>query len=140
MRRAAFIFGIALVAAAAGAAAAHQVARPPATALKTLHLFNIPPADEPKLLAALADLNEAIAEAGYPQAGYRVWKVSGTQQGSHQYIWEGNWPDRNAYLAIHANDAYQRASKRTRAAQDLTKDHVYNHYLEVPLGPRPRTK
>ena len=104
--------------------------------LKTVHLFNVASAAaEADLLGALDEMNQAIAQAGYPQSRYRVWKVQGDQQGSHAYLWESTWPDAAAYAKVHETQSYQRAFERVRSAiEGSMKDHVYNRYVEVPVA------
>src|SRR5689334_8075793 len=75
-------------------------------AFKTVHLFNLASGAEPDLLAALEEVNQAIAKEGYPESRYRVWKVQGDQQGGHAYLWESTWPDRTVYSKVHDAQSY----------------------------------
>jgi hypothetical protein len=88
------------------------------------------------LAAVLADINAAIAEIGYPNAGYRVFKVQSDSAAEYVYLWEGNWPSQGAYDVIHENEAYVAAFEAHRPVFDALADaHVYHRYVEVrPSG------
>jgi hypothetical protein len=105
-------------------------------ALKSHHLFNLPATiTEAEFAAVLGDLNSAIAEAGYPEAGYRLWKVTGEQVGDYTYLWEGNWPSQAAYDTIHDHAAYAAAIERIPSSFDAMEEaQIYNRYVEIPLG------
>jgi hypothetical protein len=113
--------------------AATQSAAP---AIKSHHLINIPDSiSEGDVAAALSEVNSAIAEIGYPDAGYRLWKVTGEQSGEYVYIWEGNWPSWEAYRNIHDDSAYLTAMGNNESVFGaLTDDQVYNRYVEIPIG------
>ena len=60
---------------------------PPKEAFKAVHLVNLKsPADVAALQAALADLNKAMANAGYPDIRYRLYKVVGKHDAVAQKI------------------------------------------------------
>ena len=110
-------------------------ARAEGPAFKTVHLFNLASGAEADLLAALDEVNQAIAKEGYPDCRYRVWKVQGDQQGSHAYLWESTWPDRAVYAKVHDAQSYQRAIQRVRSAIEAPlKDHVYNQYEQIAVA------
>ena len=113
-----------------GGVTATQSASP---ALKSHHLLNLPAGiTEVEFAAVLSDLNSAIAEAGFPEAGYRLWKVTGEQVGDYAYLWEGNWPSQAAYDSIHNHAAYVAAGERIPAAYSaLQEAEVYNRYVEI---------
>lgn len=111
---------------------ATQAASP---AIKSHHLFNLPDGiTEADIAAAIRDANSAIAESGYPEAGYRFWKVTGDQAGRHAYLWEGNWPSQAAYDSIHNHPAYVAAGDRNQPVFGLISEiHLYNRYIEIPI-------
>ena len=113
--------------------AATQSASP---ALKSHHLFNLPDGTtESDILTAFREVNSAVAEAGYPDAGYRLWKVTGEQAGEYTYIWEGSWPNQEAYRNIHDHPAWLAAIGSNEAVLGVIAEvQVYNRFLEVPLG------
>jgi hypothetical protein len=105
-------------------------------ALKSHHLFNLPAGiTEADFVAVLRDMNSAVAEAGYPEAGYRLWKVTGEQAGEYAYLWEGNWPSQAAYDSIHNHAAYVAAADSVPSEFGIPQEaQVYNRYVEISLG------
>jgi hypothetical protein len=105
-------------------------------ALKSHHLLNLPVSiTEADVVEAFTYVNSAIAEAGYPDAGYRLWKVTGEQAGEYTYLWEGNWPSQSAYDSIHNLSVYTETGTRHQAVfEALMEVEVYNRYVEIPLG------
>lgn len=112
-----------------------HLAAGPEPALKSLHLLNLPASiTEADFVAALSAMNAAIAEAGYPHAGYRLWKVTGDQTGDFAYLFEGNWPNQEAYDIIHSHAAYEAAGERLGSFwKPVMEAQVYNRYVEIPL-------
>ena len=133
MRRRTFVVPACLAALLVAGVAATIPASP---ALKSHHLINLPASiTEADVVEAFHDINAIIAEAGYPEAGYRLWKVTGEQTGEYTYLWEGNWPSQAAYDSIHAIPAYTETGGRHQSLWDaLVADQVYNRYVEIPLG------
>ena len=103
----------------------------PKQAFKAVHLVTLTSADVAPLLAALADLNAAIAGAGQPEIRYRLYKVVGKQVGNYNYMWESSWPSGAVYDRIHNGPAFQEATKKHPEVERLMKDEVYNRYVEV---------
>jgi hypothetical protein len=101
--------------------------------LKSVHLFNLPDGvTEEDLSAALKTVNDVIAEMGYEGSGYRLWKVIGDQAGDYTYLWEGVWPNREDYAAIHESSAYERATESVRDVMtQVMEGQVYNRYGRV---------
>ena len=112
---------------------ARHLAAGPEPALKSHHLLNLPASvTEADLAAALGAMNAAVAEAGYPQAGYRLWKVTGEQAGDFAYLWEGNWPNQEAYDIIHSHPAWEAAGERLGSFfESVMEAQVYNRYVEI---------
>lgn len=107
-----------------------------APALKSHHLFNLPEGmTEAELAGAIQEVNRAIAESGHPDAGYRLWKVTGEQSGEYSYLWEGVWPDQATYDAIHESESWNEVIERFRAAfERILEVQVYNRFIEIPTG------
>ena len=105
-------------------------------AIKSHHLLNLPSdVSEANLAEALGKLNAAVAEAGYPEAGYSLWKVTGEQAGEYAYLWEGDWPSQDDYDAIHESESWKAAWEATAEVYEaLSPQHVYNRYVEIPVG------
>lgn len=133
MRRRKILFLVCIPLLLVVSASATQSASP---AIKSHHLLNLPASiTEAEFATLLHDLNAAIAEAGYPDAGYRLWKVTGEQVGDYNYLWEGNWPSQEAYDGIHDHTAYVAAVDRLRSTfEAMEEHHIYNRYVEIPLG------
>jgi hypothetical protein len=123
------------VAIAALPAVAQNSDVPPDQPFQTVHLINMPsPEAEKTMLAAVTDLNAAIAKAGCPKCIYHLWKVTGTQAGKFNYLWNSNWPGRDVYVKVHNSDAYQAATKKHEAIEKFMESQVYNRYVEVTAG------
>lgn len=113
--------------------------------LKSVHLLNLPDGvTESQVAAFIADVNRGVAAAGYPGAGYRLWKVrssfmlkdGGNEKTDYQYqyLWEGNWPSQAAYDAIHKHDAYKAAVKPHQQLYKTLLPHLYVSYAEAPTA------
>ena len=107
----------------------------PPPSFKSVHFFNLTwDAEEAFLVEALQDLNSAIEEIGYPDAGYRLWKVSTRREGRYAYLLEGVWPDQVAYDAIHASAIWQRAVERAQPVMgQIVEQEVYDRFQAIPL-------
>jgi hypothetical protein len=103
----------------------------PSAAFKAVHLMNLSPAQETALLAAIADTNNVLADAGHPEIRYRLYKVLGKQSGQYNYLWESSWPSGALYDEIHKSAGFEAAVKRHPDLEVLMKDEVYNRYVEV---------
>ena len=105
---------------------------PPDQPFQAVHLINVPSADaEKQLLAALTDINAAIAKAGCPKCGYHLWKVAGTQAGGYNYLWTSSWPGREVYIKVHTSADYQTAIGRHHDLESIMRSQTYNRYVEV---------
>ena len=113
----------------------HGQEPPPAEAFKAVHLVTLTSADAATMLAALADVNAAVAEAGHPEIQYRLYKVVGKQAGDYNYMWESSWPSGAIYDRVHKSAAWQAATKKHPEMERLMKNEVYNRYVEVMPKP-----
>ena len=125
-----------MLAATLGTVALHAQEPPPKEAFKAVHLVTLTPAQEATLLAALADMNTVIAQAGHPEIRYRLYKVTGKQVGNHNYMWESSWPSGAVYDELHKSPAFQAATKKHPEIEELMKNEVYNRYVEVTTAKR----
>ena len=108
---------------------------PPDQPFQAVHLINVHSADtERALLAALTDINAAIAKAGCAKCAYHLWKVSGTQAGGYNYLWTSSWPGREAYLKVHNSAEYQAAINKHPEMGPIMETQTYNRYVEVTSG------
>jgi hypothetical protein len=106
--------------------------RPPEGPFKTVHLVKLDAAQEAKLRRSLAQFNQALAKAGYPNAQYRLYKVQGNQQGEYSHLWEASWSGRAEYEKIHSLPAYQDASAVLQDLASFMDNEVYNRFVEIP--------
>ena len=106
----------------------------PTEAFKAVHLLTLTTSDVATLLTALADMNAAVAKAGHPEIRYRLYKVAGKQQGTHNYMWESSWPSGAVYEQVHQSAPFQAATQKHPEMERLMKDEVYNRYVEVTAG------
>ncbi|TBW28913.1 cupin domain-containing protein [Gramella sp. KN1008] len=75
---------------------------------KSLHLFELPEGvTEKQLSDHLKEMNQAISEEGYPNAGYHLYKIQDENSDNYQYFLEGVWPDAAAYDKIHASQKWK---------------------------------
>jgi hypothetical protein len=116
-------------------AAAQNQDPPPDQPFQTVHLINLRSADvEKAMVAALTDINAAIAKAGCAKCAYHLWKVTGTQAGGYNYLWASNWPGRDVYVKVHNSADYQAAIDKHPALEEVMKTQTYNRYIEVPTA------
>lgn len=96
---------------------------PPAPAAdRSIHLFDLPAGvTEAEWSAAIAEMNNAIAELGYPGAGYYLYKAQDADAKNYRYYFEGVWPSAEAYKKIHEDPAWIAASKKSEAMYDKIK-------------------
>ncbi|PYR88312.1 MAG: hypothetical protein DMF84_28705 [Acidobacteria bacterium] len=105
---------------------------PPKEPFKTVHLVNITsPADVAAMQETIADLNAVVAKAGYSDTRYRLFKVTGTQAGTYNYLLESSWPGGEAYDQVHRSPEWLAAAQKHPDFPRITKDQVYNRYVEV---------
>ncbi len=108
---------------------------PPKEAFKAVHLMNLKsPADVTAVQVAIADMNKAVATAGYPNIRYRLYKVVGKQAGAFAYLWESSWPGGDVYDKVHNHPEWIASSQRHPELAAYMKDEVYNRYVEVAAG------
>jgi hypothetical protein len=101
-------------------------------AIKSVHLLNLPSdLSEADVAEALGKLNVAVAEAGYPEAGYSLWKVTSEQTGEYAYLWEGDWPSQDDYDVIHSSESWT-AAFEAEVFEALRWQQTYNRYVEIP--------
>ena len=86
---------------------------PAPAATRSIHLFDMPEGvTEAAWSAALTDINNVIAEMGYPGAGYYMYKTESADTKDYRYFFEGVWPSEEAYKKIHEDPAWVNASEK----------------------------
>lgn len=130
---AAILVGLALAASAFPSSAPPE--RPDGPAFKTVHVFNLSPADAEQLAGVMREYNALFVRLGHPASRYRLWRLEGDASGRPAYIWESEWPSRAVYDQVHAEPAFQELLRSTfpRLSQ-LLKDHQYGQYGEIEIG------
>lgn len=104
---------------------------PPAQAFKAVHLANLTPQQVAALQAWMADMNAVIAKAGHKEIRYRLYKVTGTQSGRYEFIWESAWPSGEVYTKIHNRPEWKAVADRHPGLDGVMRDEIYNRYVEV---------
>jgi hypothetical protein len=108
---------------------------PPDQPFQAVHMIASTKADdEKKLVAAIDDINSAIAEGGCPSCIYHLWKTYGQQSGPFNYLWISNWPGRAIYEKVHTSTEYIDATNRHPEIAGIVSGQIYNRYVEVKLG------
>ena len=75
------------------------------------------PVTESELKASLDEINNVIAEIGYPGAGYTLWRIENPDI-EEKFMVEGNWPDHAAYDVIHQNESYTKVIEKNKELWD----------------------
>ena len=84
---------------------------------------------EVELVKVLDEVNDAIAELGYPGAGYLLWKVQNDTLMQNRYMMLGSWPDKVAYDSIHKSEAWQSVwEKHSEFLESMKEQSVYSRY------------
>lgn len=87
---------------------------PPPASSKSLHLFDLPAGvTEAEWSAALREANSVIADMGYANTGYFLYKTEGDEPAEYRYFFEGVWPSAEVYTAVHENPAWIAASEKS---------------------------
>lgn len=99
--------------------------------LKSVSLFtDTLGVDSKQLLADFEKVNKAIAEIGYPNAGYRIWEVK-NNDADFRYLIEGYWPDMETYQKIHDHELYKKAISVESASFGALKQTWYYRFDKV---------
>ncbi|CAL65954.1 cupin domain-containing protein [Christiangramia forsetii] len=82
---------------------------------KSLHLFELPEGvGEKQLNDYLKEMNKAISDEGYPEAGYHLYKITDENK-EYKYFMEGIWPDSATYDKIHNSEKWKAAAEKGKA-------------------------
>ncbi|MCA1752883.1 MAG: SgcJ/EcaC family oxidoreductase [Flavobacteriales bacterium] len=97
---------------------------------KSIHLLDLPKdVEEAELADALARLNAAIS---VPGAGYFLYKVEDDSDETYHYYFEGAWPSKAAYDAIHGSEGWKKAADEMKGLyQKLEADQIYRKVMLV---------
>lgn len=86
--------------------------------------------DAKELWAAFNVFNEAIAEYGYPDAGYELWVIN-EEDTDIRFMVQGSWPDLETYQKIHDSEPYKNASEKTGGLWDGLISLEYHRFNKV---------
>lgn len=100
---------------------------------KSLHLFDLPAGvTEAEWSAALREMNSVVADMGYPNAGYFLYKTEGDDVKDYRYFFEGVWPSSEAYTKIHESPEWVAASKKMNPLYEKIKAvEMYRRVVRV---------
>ncbi|WP_051199772.1 cupin domain-containing protein [Christiangramia echinicola] len=85
---------------------------------KSLHLFELPEGvSEKQLNDFLKEMNKAISDEGYPEAGYHLYKITDNND-EYKYFMEGVWPDSATYDIIHNSAKWKAAAEKGKDIVD----------------------
>ena len=104
---------------------------PPKGSFKAVHLVTLTDAEAATIQNAIADMNAAVAKAGHADIRYRLYKVTGKQAGSFNYLWESVWPSGEVYQKVHDSPEWTATMKKLSGLETLMKNEIYNRYVEV---------
>lgn len=82
---------------------------------KSLHLFELPEGvTEKQISDHLKEMNQALSEEGYHNAGYHLYKLPGQNTENYQYFLEGVWPDAATYDKAHNSEKWKQTAEKGR--------------------------
>jgi quercetin dioxygenase-like cupin family protein/quinol monooxygenase YgiN len=83
---------------------------------KSLHLFELPEGvTEKELSDFLKEMNQAISEEGFSNAGYHLYKIPGENSENYQYFMEGVWPDSATYDKVHNSEKWKAMAEKGKS-------------------------
>lgn len=74
--------------------------------------------------------NSAIAEMGYPNAGYKYWIIT-KDTCEFQYMFEGFLPDQETYTKIHGQELFKDARENRETNLDGLAPVSYYRFKET---------
>lgn len=88
-----------------------------------------------KLQEPIKELNELLAEIGFPECGYVVYKVNDEFKSIYTHILEGWWLNSDVYDQAKSHPKYKKLfDKYKRYFENLLEDQTYfrlNKYIPV---------
>ena len=108
---------------------------PPTGPFRAVHLVSLTPQQVAVMQAWMSDINAVLDKAGHQDSRYRLFKVIGKQAGQYDFMWESSWSSGDVYTRIHSSAEWRAVGEKHPGVSALTKDEIYNRYVEV-LPPR----
>ncbi len=98
--------------------------------LKSTHLLKLKNEDTlSKLQQPITELNALLADMGYPECGYVIYKVNDDYESDYTHIMEGLWLSKEVYDITHEDPRYKEVFEKYR---DLFVDATQNQeYMRV---------
>ena len=98
--------------------------------LKSAHLLKLENEEIlSKLKQPITEMNKLLADMGYPECGYVIYKVNDDYESEYTHIMEGSWLSKEVYDITHEDPRYQEAFEKYR---DLFVDATQNQeYMRV---------
>jgi hypothetical protein len=82
------------------------------------------------LKEAFNSVNDAIAEIGYPDAGYKTWIIQ-PDSSEIRFMVQGHWPDQETYTKIHDAQLYKDAIAATESVFESLEWVEYHRFEKV---------
>jgi uncharacterized protein (TIGR02246 family) len=104
-----------------------------ASEVRSIHLFDLPTGlSEAEWLNVINEINSALAENGYPDAKYNMYKTNDDQVKNYRYFFEGVWPSEEVYQKVRENAAIKAAYDKSQAQYDKIKaNEIYRKMSRV---------
>jgi quinol monooxygenase YgiN len=96
----------------------------------SLHLYDSTlNVSEVEMAKVLNEINDVIAEIGYPGAGYSLWKVQDDSIMQYRFMMLSSWPDKADYDSIHNSEAFNSViEKYTEFFEPVREQSIYHRY------------
>lgn len=86
--------------------------------------------DPQELKNSLDNMNAAIAEIGYPDAGYTCWIIQ-NDTSDIRFMVQGNWPSQEVYTQIHEDQRYKDANAANEAGMENLGWVEYHRFARI---------
>jgi len=98
--------------------------------LKSVSLVKDTIGHDPALIRDMFDkYNAAVAEIGYPDAGYSFWVIQ-EDTSEIKYLFEGSWPDQETYDMIHEHPLYKEVGESTKGTLEGLVAASYYRFIK----------
>ena len=102
---------------------------------KSTHLINLKAdASEKDLIKILDEYNKVIAELGFPNIKYQLWKDRGDESGDHKYKYflVSTWPNQDTYDKVHNAESYKALNEvYGKLFEEIVQDNVSTRYISL---------
>jgi hypothetical protein len=100
---------------------------------RTVHLVNLKSVeDEAEFVAIADDFNKVVAELGYQNIRYNIWKETGDRGGHYKYVFESTWPDQETFDEVHEYEKFKVVWEKSYAKwKKMIEEDIYNRYIPL---------